>query len=284
MIVPSEDFWIVRRSVIAVLLAIVLVSCAEARGRDQITDRFGNASVPMKMGPNGSWDRPTMAQWAVLEGVNYSGVYQGDEPIVRSTLSMFDAHRSQGLVRGVGWLEDGLWPWVSMLEGVTRVHIGDADEAIRQLYATANHTNLLGVWVEEQPPRGVSRRNGGDVSSATASALHLGLVRTMLVNERPDTLHLIPALPADWLQPGLETRLAPTLTWWGSLNLVVSVNEDGSAAEIQWDLGLHAHGRAPAIKLHTGALTAAGFDVTAIDTSLPRSGRISVPIFRQDNA
>ncbi|NDC88528.1 MAG: hypothetical protein EB075_06950 [Bacteroidetes bacterium] len=253
---------------------------AEARDRDQITDRFGNAFVPMKMGPNGSSDRPTMAQWAVLEGVNYSGVYRGDEPIVQSTLSMFDAHRSQGLVRGVGWLEDGLWPWVSMLEGVTRVHIGDADEAIRQLYATANHTNLLGVWVEEQPPLGVSRRNGGDVSSATASALHLGLVRTMLVNERPDTLHLLPAFPSAWLQPGLETRITPTLTWWGAMDLVVSVTEDGSSAQIEWDLDLHAHGRAPAIRLHTGAIAEAGFDVAGIDTSLPLSGRISVPTFR----
>ena len=231
---------------------------ASAR-RDMRKDEYGNWFLPMRIGETDPKVRPTMAQWGILEVINLAEMFSKGDSLAEGTMSVLLQHTSQGLAVGTGWLEDALWPWFSMIQGAAHVHMEQPEAAIGLLYDIANHASPLGTWVEEQQPRELGQRTGGDQSNASGSALYLTMLRRMLVNERGGTLELLPAVPEFWLGAGQRITVDKTLTHWGALSLQTEVSEDGNSLSISWSLDQRPDRKAPRIILRPEMLTKAGF-------------------------
>jgi hypothetical protein len=231
---------------------------ASAR-RDMRKDEYGNWFLPMRIGETDPKVRPTMAQWGILEVINLAEMFSKGDSLAEGTMSVLLQHTNQGLAVGTGWLEDALWPWFSMIQGAAHVHMEQPEAAIGLLYDIANHASPLGTWVEEQQPRELGQRTGGDQSNASGSALYLTMLRRMLVNERGGTLELLPAVPEFWLGAGQRITVDKTLTHWGALSLQTEVSEDGNSLSISWSLDQRPDRKAPRIILRPEMLTKAGF-------------------------
>jgi len=238
----------------------------KAAQRDMRKDEFGNWFLPMKIGETDPNVRPTMAQWGILEAINYSELFSKGDSLAEGTTAVLMQHTEQGLAVGTGWLADALWPWFSMIQGSAQVHMEQPEAVIDLLYDIANHASPLGTWVEEQQPREVGQRTGGDQSNASGSALYLTMMRRMLVNERTGGLELLPAVPEFWLGAGQKITVDRTLTHWGPLMLETEVSDDGNTLTIRWDLDLYEGRMAPTITLRPEMLAKAGFSLN--DTQL----------------
>lgn len=239
----------------------------KAAQRDMRKDQFGNWFLPMRIGETDPDVRPTMAQWAMLEAINYAEYFSKGDSLAEGTMSVLTQHTDQGLAVGTGWLADALWPWFSMIQGAAHVHMEQPEAAISLLYDIANHASPLGTWVEEQQPRAVGQRTGGDQSNASGSALYLTMMRRMLVNERSGVLELLPAVPETWLGAGKKISVDRTLTHWGALKLETEVSDDGQTLTVRWDLELREGRMAPKVVLRPEMLAKAGFVAEGVDTS-----------------
>ena len=242
--------------------------------RDIRKDEYGNIFLPMVVGQKDPNPRSTLAQWAILEATNYGEWFKPGDSLGIGTLNTLVAHSDQGLAVGTGWLADGIWPWFSSIQAVSHIQMDQPDESIDLLYAITNHFSPLGTQVEEQLPRHVGERTGGDQSNASGSSYYLVHVRRMLVNERSDGLHLFPALPAEWLDAGETVRVDKTLTGFGPLTVQTQVSPDGSQLTIDWDLALRDPNWVPNLRIHSRAFKMAGFDV-AIPDNLGTTGQIT---------
>jgi hypothetical protein len=246
----------------------------KAAERDRRRDAYGNLFLPMRIGESDPNPRPTMAQWGLIEAINLSEFMDDSDSLALGTMKVLTTHTAQGLAVGTGWLADALWPWFSMMQGAAHVHLRQPDQAIDLLYAIANHASPLGTWVEEQQPRAVGSRTGGDQSNATGSALYLTMHRRMLVNERADTIELFPATPPDWFAAGKTIQLQQQLTRWGVLDLESAVRADGSELQLTWELKGWPSRKAPNMRLISRSLQQAGF--TNIPDTLPLKGQLVI--------
>ncbi len=233
----------------------------KAAQRDMRKDKFGNWFLPMRIGETDPDVRPTTAQWAMLEAINYAEYFSKGDSLAEGTMAVLTQHTDQGLAVGTGWLADALWPWFSMIQGAAHVHMEQPEAVIGLLYDIANHATPLGTWVEEQQPRAVGQRTGGDHSNASGSALYLTMMRRMLVNERSGTLELLPAVPETWLGAGQKISVDRTLTHWGALKLETEVSDDGQTLTVRWDLELRDGRMAPKVVLRPEMIEKAGFEV-----------------------
>jgi hypothetical protein len=62
-----------------------------------------------------------------------------------------------------------------------------------------------------------------------ASAEFIRLAVHLLELDRGDELHLLEGMPAEWLKPGMTTRLNRVMTPFGPLTLEVAVDTRGNA-------------------------------------------------------
>lgn len=244
----------------------------KAAQRDQRRDSYGNLFLPMRIGESDPNPRPTMAQWGLIEAINLSEFMDDGDALALGTMKVLTTHTAQGLAVGTGWLADALWPWFSMMQGAAHVHMKQPDHAIQLLYAIANHASPLGTWVEEQQPRVIGPRTGGDQSNATGSALYLTMHRRMIVNERAVSMELFPATPAEWFAAGKTIQLQQHLTRWGVLELESVVQPDGSELRLTWELNLWPGREAPKINLISSSLKQAGF--LNLPADLPLKGSL----------
>lgn len=205
----------------------------DAAKRDMIKDPAGNDCLPVYM-LNNPRVPPQKAQWAFLHAVFPGKVFSPDDPLVTGNLAMLRNVESEGLVLDTGWLSKGLWNYFGSFYAHAWLWLGDRDKTIQALYAFANHASPLLVWREEHMPQGQGDALVGDMPHNWASAEFIRLVRHCLVLERADQLHLLQALPREWVQPGSLTRLNDVATEFGPVSLELKVNADASAAQLRF--------------------------------------------------
>ncbi|HLA41325.1 MAG TPA: hypothetical protein VJ417_15090, partial [Candidatus Glassbacteria bacterium] len=183
-----------------------LAAFSKAAGRDTRSDTHGNRYLPIRMVENESIP-PQKAQWAFLHAVFPGKVFAPGDPLVGGNLAMLAAVEREGLVLDTGWLDQGLWNYFASFYAHALLWTGNGRKAARTLYAFANHASPTLVWREEQKPLGEGLEMVGDMPHNWASAEFIRLVRHLLVIERAGELHLFEGLPAEWVAPGLVTRL-----------------------------------------------------------------------------
>jgi hypothetical protein len=241
----------------------MLIAATAAANRDMQKDARGIEFLPIMVGQKNP-PAPLLGQYGFIWPARYARFFYQPSSFLSSVLDanlkLFDAYKQQGLVTGTGWLENGIWIWLSGKHGSVQLYRGQKDKAIATAYALANHAGPTGTWVEEQLPKDLGSRTTGDVSNSESSAAFYLLVKDLIAQERGDTLHLFGGIPKEWIKPGAKIALKGSYSQFGPLNLELSLNEDATEAEIRVD-AIDGRGMPGAITIDMSALIEAGFEV-----------------------
>lgn len=205
----------------------------KAAKRDMRRDQHDNLFLPMLMKFDASAHIPQRGHWGICHGVFLGHLFAPDDPLMRGSFAMLDANIVQGLVRGIGWLKDGVWPSIASHRGHAMLWLQDNEKAVELLYTYANYAAPTNGWIEEQMPQGEGNRTAGDMPHTNADAQFIRFLRHLLVLERNNTLELLHAVPEHWLAPSAQIRLTALPTYFGPLTLQVLISDDGKNARIR---------------------------------------------------
>lgn len=238
-----------------------LASFNKNRQRDQRRDANGNLYLPVRVGFKGDDPIPQLTQWAFMDAhLNGEGWLPSDHEIVRGSLALLESVEKQGIPVSMGWVPGGNWAGMGLFYAFQPLILNRPEKVADILYASANHASAVGTFVEEQSLVGQPLRLAGDQPHCFAAAMMVHLPASMLAYDRQGTLHLLGAVPREWLKPGAVNRLDRYRTASGEVSLSLTVARDGQSAAFNLAPVTRddATGR---ILLHTASLVAAGFAV-----------------------
>ena len=238
------------------------------RQRDQRRDAAGNLYLPVRVGFTGDDPIPQLTQWAFMDAhLNGEGWLPSDHELVRGSLALLGSVERQGLPVSMGWVPGGNWAGMGMFYAFQPLILNRPEKTADILYAAANHASRVGTWVEEQSLVGEPLKLAGDQPHCFAAAMMPQLCGSMLAYDRLNTLHLLGAVPGEWLRPGAVNRLDDWRTGAGTVTLALTVSADGQTATLHLE-PIAGRGEASRILLHTGSLRAAGFNVSGSEESM----------------
>jgi hypothetical protein len=203
-----------------------------ARQRDKLEDAHGHTYVPVTMQGEEA-QLPQRGAWAFLQSIYPGNLFLPEDPLMRGTLAMLDAHQREGLILGTGWDPTGLWSYAGSFYGHAHLWLGHGRKAAATLYAFANHACPLLCWREEQNPQGAPETYIGDMPHNWASAEFIRMVRHLLILERGRELHLFEGMPAAWSRPGATLSLVDMPTRFGPVTLSMSLTGNGRSGSIR---------------------------------------------------
>jgi hypothetical protein len=204
----------------------------KAAERDMYTDAFGNRMLPVPMA-RPLEKAPHKALWAFCHAAHPGELFAPDDPILLGTMASLTDNECEGLVKGTGWLDAGLWNYFGSFYGHAFAWLGQGQKAAQVLYAFGNHASPLLAWREEHMPQGEPHTICGDMPHNWASAEFIRLALHLLVFERGDELHLLEGLPVSWLKPNSRIAVRDMLTRFGPVSLTLTVREDGRAGDLE---------------------------------------------------
>lgn len=244
---------------IAQLAAEFQAAYARHRLRDERHDARGNLYMPVRVGFKGPDPIPQLTQYGLFDAVlNGEGWMPRHDPLVTGTLGVIEAAKKQGLPVSMGWMPGGNWVGIGLFVAFQPLILGRDAETADMLYAAANHASPLGTWVEEQSLVGEPLKMSGDQPHCYAATMFVQLVGSMLAYDRMDTLHLLGAVPPEWLHPGAVNRLTDWHTGAGTVTLSLTVSADGKTATLQ-GAPIERRDKSVRILVHTASLEHAGF-------------------------
>ena len=203
-----------------------------AATRDMQKDSHGNSYVPILMGTAGHKELPQRAQWTFCHAVYPGQLFPKDDPLVVSTLAMLEATEREDMVYGTGWDATGLWNYFASFYGHAWLWQGNGRKAAQVLYAYANHAAPVLDWREEQSLKGTPFKMVGDMPHNWASAEFIRLTIHLLALDRGDELHLFEGMPAEWMKPGMVTKLTGIATPFGKLTMELKITGNGKSARL----------------------------------------------------
>jgi hypothetical protein len=225
----------------------LLADFRRSAARDMQTTTEGTPYLPIRI-PGGSSDHhwipdyplavpawhgvnPGTATWALAQTIYPGEVFPADDPLVVNFCTLLDQlDEEQGIPVETGWLPyKSLWGYAASFYAHVWLHVGRPDKAVDYLYAFANHAYPTRVWREEQSL--VSSGHGkpfGDMPHNWASVEFIRLVRSLLVMEQGESLHLLAGLPPEWIYPGAALRVEKTPTRFGPVSLEMAIHTDST--------------------------------------------------------
>ena len=238
-----------------------LASFNQHRQRDQRRDAHGNLYLPVRVGFKGEDAVPQLTQWAFMDAhLNGEGWLPSDHELVRGSLALLESVEKQGLPVSMGWLPGGSWAGMGLFYAFQPLVLNRPEKVADILYAGANHASAVGTWVEEQSLVGQPLKLAGDQPHCFAAAMMVQLPASMLAYDRQGSLHLLGAVPPEWLKPGAINRLNGYRSAAGEVTLSLIVAKDGRTATFTL-APVNRPGLTSPILLHTKSLTDAGFAV-----------------------
>ena len=221
----------------------------------------------MRVGLKGEDRIPQLTQWAFMDAhLNGEGWLPSEHELVRGSLALLAAVEKQGISVSMGWMPGGNWAGMGLFYAFQPLVLNRPEKVADILYAAANHASRVGTWVEEQSLVGEPLKLAGDQPHGFAAAMMVHLPAAMLAHERLATLHLLGAVPREWLKAGAVNRL-DGYRLGAELTLALTVSADGRTATL--DVApFNRPGSPPRILLHTASLAAAGFAVDAPGTPI----------------
>lgn len=213
-----------------------MASFRRAARRDLRRDKFGNLYLPITVADTSTVAPPQRGQWGFLVPLRYGKFFQSQDAFIDSlvdgNLAMLQQTLKEGLVVDTGWLKNGIWSWFGNMHALTWLWRRDFDKAHDMMYATANHANPFGTWVEEQHTRDAGIGTSGDISNGEASAYFVNLALHLLMYERDDHVELLAGIPQEWYKPGAGIEANELLTKFGVLSLRAEISPDGKSGTI----------------------------------------------------
>ncbi len=229
------------------------------RKRDQRRLPNGIVYLPVRVGFKGEDPIPQLTQWAFMDAhLNGEGWITADHEIVKGTLALLESVEKQGMPVSMGWVPGGNWPGMGMFYAFQSLITDRPDKTADVLYAMANHASRVGTWVEEQSLVGEPVKLAGDQPHNFASTMMAHLTASMLAYDRMNVVHLLGAVPQEWLKAGAVNRLNQWHTGAGTVTLALTVSADGQTATLKVEPIIRTDKQIK-ILLHTKSLALAGF-------------------------
>jgi hypothetical protein len=134
---------------------------------------------------------------------------------------------------GLALWNKNLHTYVGFGARMAQLRNGDQAGAIDGYYAMLTHTNSTHGAFETgvAPFKGRAAQNNIAPHGAFAADLIL-LTLAMLVDDRPDAVHLASAVPAEWIRKGRTAQIGPVQTRQGAVTLVIKATAKG--ATLTW--------------------------------------------------
>jgi hypothetical protein len=238
------------------------------RKRDQRPDKNGNLYLPVRVGFKGEDPIPQLTQWAVMDShLNGEGWLTSDHELVKGTLALLESVEKQGIPISLGWMPNGIWVGMGLMYAFQPLILDRPEKVSDILYAAANHASRVGTWVEEQSLITDPLKMAGDQPHNFTSTMMVHLPASMLAYERMSVVHLLGAVPSEWLTAGAVNRLDRYRTAAGTVTLALTVSADGKTATLNVE-PISRSDKAIKIQLHTASLRAAGFEISSKDEAI----------------
>ncbi|WP_438479802.1 hypothetical protein [Oleiharenicola lentus] len=238
------------------------------RKRDQRRDKNGNLYLPVRVGFKGEDPIPQLTQWAFMDShLNGEGWLTSDHEIVQGSLALLESTEKQGIPVSLGWMPNGIWAGMGMMYAFQPLILNRPEKVSDILYAAANHASRVGTWVEEQSLVGDPLKLAGDQPHNFAATMMVHLPASMLAYDRVNTVHLLGAVPQEWLKANSVNRLDKYRTGAGTVTLALTVSADGKTATLNVE-PITRSDKPIKIMLHTASLKNAGFTVSNKDESI----------------
>lgn len=218
----------------------------ESVNKNMKKDAHGNSYLPVRTSDKKM--APQKSQWSFLNAVYPGKIFDLNNPLVTGSMKMLEKSLKEGLVVNSGWMNNGIVLATASDYAHALQWTGKAQEALRVMYAMANHAAPNMAWFEQQAVKNnADTLTAGDMPNSRVGAEFIRLVRHMIVIERGYELHLLEGIPTSWTKPGMEISLNDVLTEFGPLTFKLKVSEDGTTATL--DMNLNTANRRPPQKV-----------------------------------
>jgi len=166
------------------------------------------------------------SRWGVMYACYPCDILPAHHELIDGTIRKIESNISPGGIPvNTGWLKDGLWVAIALDNlAEAQLHRGEADAAIKYLYATLNHGTPLFSWCEERGQEAGSTKCTGDLQHLWTPLAVSRFIRDALVMEEADTLHLARGSARQWLASGRTLAVRAMPTRYGVISYELSFN------------------------------------------------------------
>jgi len=190
---------------------------------DAAWKRLGLAHFPP------SWEKDG-THWGNTETLWPTELFASDDPRVTATIHHARHEHGGGFIEGtIQWLgRPAIHPYMSAYTTMASLIQGHDEQVVEDFYWYLLHSTAAHAF-----PEGIFQKRrfawSHTIPHVTGASNYALLLRHMLVHERADELHLLPAVSDWWLEPGREIHVRRAPTHFGPMDLDVR----GAAAGVE---------------------------------------------------
>ncbi len=181
-----------------------------------------------------SWEKDG-THWGDTETLWPTGLFPADDPRVAALIDevrhRFGGGFAEGTIRWTGQ-PDVIHPYLSAYTTMASLVRGEHEQVVEDFYWYLLHSTATHAF-----PEGIYARRrvawSDTIPHATGASNMAILLRHMLLDERGDVLHLLPAVPDWWIGDGREIRVERAPTHFGETDLVVAGKAGGVQVEFR---------------------------------------------------
>ncbi len=240
--IVGYDFWNLRGILCAIEAARVLEKPQEAEQLMKEAEEY-RAAIETAWTKTGfpyfppSWEKEG-THWGNTEILWPYPILPVDDPRVDALSEEVRKHHGGGFKEGtICWLGmqdakppvapgDAIHPYMSAYSSMNALRQDHSEQVVEDFYWYLLHSTATHGF-----PEGIFHKRrfawADTLPHATGASNYTILLRHMLIDERGDELHLLPAIPDWWLQEGQEVRIVRAPTHFGEISLHVKGASQG---------------------------------------------------------
>jgi len=168
------------------------------------------------------------------------------DPLAAATFRRMESYARQ---YGSGLSSEGpgsFWPYISVDWGISYILRGEPDRAVDVFCAYVDNAGPTMGWAEGYSS--AANVGGGDQPHGWATAQYIHFLRSLLVMEEGDVLHIAPATFRSWLAGTRPVRVTGAPTHFGTLTY--TIQPEPNRGRVRAEIELDARTRPRQIVLH----------------------------------
>jgi len=180
-----------------------------------------------------SWEKAG-THWGNTETLWPTELFERDDPRVAALLAEVRQRHGGGFVEGtIRWLghKGAIHPYMSAYSTMTSLARGEHEQVVEDFYWYLLHSAATHAF-----PEGIYYKRrfawSHTIPHVTGASNYALMLRHMLVHERGDELHLLPAVPDWWLAEGNQICIERAPTHFGRMGLKVTGLAKGVRVEL----------------------------------------------------
>lgn len=246
--IVGYDFWNLRGLLCAAQVAQILEKAQEAEQLDKEVEEY-RAAIDTAWTRTGlpyfppSWEKEG-THWGNTEILWPTPIYKVDDPRIAALSEEVRSRHGGGFREGtICWLGmndtkppvppgDAIHPYMSAYTTMNSLRQNQSEQVVEDFYWYLLHSTATHGF-----PEGIFHKRrfawSDTLPHATGASNFAILLRHMLIDERGDELHLMPAIPDWWLEEGREIRIEHAPTHFGEISLHVKGASQG--VSLEWE-------------------------------------------------